>query len=278
VALRPLALWGVFKELRVAASDERALALGGAPELVAALRRELGRGGDPRALVGAEELDHAAALVYILVGRPSAADEEVLKAARRARVPIVCLAAGPAFDGDVPYVLPTDVVRAHPGEGFPVDELARALAARLGEAATPLAGRLPELRESVCDHLVESFARRNGLTGAATFVDGADFPVLTLNEARLVLRLASTYGEEIGNERLPELLGVVGAGVGLRAVARRARNLTPRWLVQGALAYAGTRALGEAARRYFALRAHFRTNTRWPGALGGASQGRRERS
>ena len=41
MALRPLALWGVFKELRVAASDERALALGGAPELVAALRREL---------------------------------------------------------------------------------------------------------------------------------------------------------------------------------------------------------------------------------------------
>lgn len=252
--LKPLALWGVFKELRVAASDERALALGGAPELVAALQRELGRGGDARVLVGAGDLDHAAALVYVLDGRPSAADEEALKAARRARVPAVCLAAGPDVDGPVPYVLPTDVVRARPGEGFPVDDLARALGARLGEAATPLAARLPVLREAVCDQLVESFARRNGLVGAATFVEGDDLPVLTLNEARLVLRLASAYGEEIDNERLPELLAVVGAGFGLRAVARQARHLSPRWLVQGAIAYAGTRALGEAARRYLELR------------------------
>jgi len=36
----------------------------------------------------------------------------------------------------VPYVLATDIVRARPGEGFPVDELARALARRLGENGT----------------------------------------------------------------------------------------------------------------------------------------------
>jgi uncharacterized protein (DUF697 family) len=253
--LKPLAVLGVLKELRLAASDDRALALGGAPELAAALARELGRGGDPAALVGPDALDRSAALVYVLVGRPSAADEDVLKAARRTRVPIVCLAAGPDFDGAVPYVLATDVVRAKPGRGFPVDELARVLAQRLGEAATPLAARLPVLREAVCDHLVEWFARRNAIIGAAVFVPGADLPVLAMNQARLVLRLASAHGVEIDAERLPEVLAVLGAGLGFRAVAREAKAAVgAEWLVKGAVAYGGTRAVGEAARRYFAAR------------------------
>jgi len=251
--LGPLALWNVAKEIRLAASDDRALALAGAPELVAALARELGRDGDPTALVGADALDRAAALVLVLVGPPSDADEEVLKQARRARVPVVCLAAGPEVGGPIPFVLATDVVRADPGHGFPVEELARALARRLGEAATPLAARLPVLREAVCDQLVESFARRNAIVAAAVFVPGADLPLLTLNQARLVLRLASAYGVEIDGRRVPELLGVLGAGFGLRALAREALDVVPvaGWILKGAVAYAATRALGEAARRYF---------------------------
>jgi len=251
--LGPLALWNVAKEVRLAASDDRALALAGAPELVAALERELGRDGDRSALVGPDALDRAAALVLVLVAPPSEADEEVLKKARRARVPVLCLAAGPV-DGAIPYVLATDVVRADPGRGFPLEELARALARRLGEAATPLAARLPMLRDAVCDHLVESFARRNAIVAAAVFVPGADLPVLTLNQARLVLRIASAYGVEIDAQRLPELLGVLGAGFGLRTLAREALDAVPvaGWFLKGAVAYAGTRALGEAARRYFA--------------------------
>jgi uncharacterized protein (DUF697 family) len=253
--LHPLALWNVAKEVRLAASDERALALAGAPELVSALSRELGRDGDASALVGPEALDRAAALVLVLVHRPSVLDEALLKKARRARVPVVCLAAGPVEE-PIPFVLATDVVRAEPGEGFPLEELADVLARRLGEAATPLAARLPVLRDAVCAHLVESFARRNAITAAAVFVPGADLPILTLNQARLVLRIASAYGAEIDRQRLPELLGVLGAGFGLRALAREALDFVPvaGWALKGAVAYAGTRALGEAARRYFEAR------------------------
>ena len=252
MAFGPLALLNVAKEIRLAASDDRALALAGAPELVAALQRELGRDGEPGALVGPEALDRAAALVLVLVGPPSDADEEVLKKARRARVRVLCLAAGPV-EGPIPFVLATDVVRADPGQGFPVEELADALARRLGEAATPLAARLPVLRDAVCAHLVESFARRNAIVAAAVFAPGADLPLLTLNQARLVLRIASAYGVEIDGRRLPELLGVLGAGFGLRAVVREALDVVPvaGWVLKGAVAYAGTRALGEAARRYF---------------------------
>ena len=49
--------------------------------------------------------------------------------------------------------------------------------------------------------------------------------------------------------RRPSSLATIGAGLGLRAVARQLLGLIPvaGWAVQGAVAYAGTRALGEAA-------------------------------
>jgi uncharacterized protein (DUF697 family) len=84
------------------------------------------------------------------------------------------------------------------------------------------------------------------------FLPGVDLPVLTLNEIRLLLRLEQVYGLEIDpGERLPEIVATLGAGVGLRAIARELLDLVPvaGWAVKGAVAYAGTRALGEAAVR-----------------------------
>jgi uncharacterized protein (DUF697 family) len=80
--------------------------------------------------------------------------------------------------------------------------------------------------------------------------------VLTLNELRLVLRIADAHGYEIDAGRLPEVLATLGAGFGFRAVAREALAVVPiaGWAVKGAVAYGGTRALGEAAVRYFAAR------------------------
>ena len=50
---------------------------------------------------------------------------------------------------------------------------------------------------------------------------------------------------------------MIGSGLGFRAVARKAVGARPvvGWAVKGAIAYAGTRALGEAAVRYFERRA-----------------------
>ena len=81
-------------------------------------------------------------------------------------------------------------------------------------------------------------------------------PVLTLNQARLVLRIALAYGQEIDKERAVELIGVVGAGFGMRAVARELLDFVPvaGWAMKGAIAYAGTKAIGEAAVRYFEAR------------------------
>jgi uncharacterized protein (DUF697 family) len=75
---------------------------------------------------------------------------------------------------------------------------------------------------------------------------------------RLVLRLAHAHGLEVGQQRAGELLGVVGAGYGFRTAARALVGLVPvaGWVAKGGIAYAGTRAIGESAARYFASQAH----------------------
>jgi uncharacterized protein (DUF697 family) len=242
--LGPLAVLGVVRELRRGHGDTRPLGVAGAKELAHVLARDLRAGGDASAVVEGRTTD-VAALVW--VGAP---DEAALRAADADGVPIV--AVGETLT--LPYVLATDVVLVRPGEGFPVERIAAAVARKLGEDGTALAARLPALRSAVCAELIRAAARRNGLIGAAVFVPGLDFPVLTLNQIRLVLRLALAHGREIDNRAAVELLGVVGAGLGFRTVAREALDLIPvaGWALKGGIAYTGTKAIGEAALRYLA--------------------------
>ena len=252
VKISPGAIWSLVKEARIALEDVRPLQVSGA--LAATLEKELQRGGAPGAVRSQGDVAGAAALVRVLAGAATEEDERELRAARRAKVPTIAVQTG-TEQFDIPYVLATDVVYCRPGSGFPVEEIARALAARLGERGTPLAARLPVLRDAVCDELIETLSRKNGVLGVAIFVPGADFPVLTLNQLRLVLRLASAHGVEVDQSRLPELLGTVAAGLRLpRRYARQLLGIVPvaGWVVKGGIAYAGTRAIGEAARRYFA--------------------------
>ena len=250
--VRLAALRALTKEISTSTNDRRFLAVAG--PLADVLRRELVRGGDESAVRVVDDARGAAVLVYVLGRGVTDDDEKILKRARRARVPIVAVAEE---TGRIPYVLATDVVPLPRGAGFPVDAIARAIARKLGEDGTALAARLPVLRGPVCDQLVASFARKNAIVAAAVFIPGADLPVLLLNELRLVLRIAAAHGAVVDQQRLPEIAATVGAGFGLRAAARELLDLVPvaGWAVKGGVAYAGTRALGEAAVKRFALEA-----------------------
>jgi len=237
-------LRALFKELSV--DGGAPLAVGGARELAAVLRRDLGRGAAPGAVRADDTPEGAAAYVYVATGGED--DEAALKRARHARVPVVAVTS--ADDVELPFVLATDVVPVLPGHGFPLEEIAARLAARLGEDGAPLAARVPALRGAVADELVRSFARKNAIVAAAVFVPGADLPVLALNQIRMVLRLEQAYGlDPDPRERVPEIAATLAAGFGLRALARELLDLVPvaGWAVQSGVAYAGTRALGEAA-------------------------------
>jgi uncharacterized protein (DUF697 family) len=258
-------VYGLVKELSKT-RDRPLLVLG---VLAEQLARELTAGGDARAVRTGGPPEDVEALVYILGGAVTEADERVLKLARRARVPTIVVAAGRELPERVPFVLATDIVRAEPGRGFPVETIAFALARKLGENATSLARHLPVLRPAVCETLIESFARKNAVISAAVFIPGVDFPVLTANQLRLVLRICASYGLQVDKDRAPEIVATIATGLGARAIARELVGAVPvaGWLIKGALAYAATKALGEAAVRY----CETRTTPRPLGEASGAS-------
>jgi len=240
----------VIKELNAPVEHPRPLAVGGARELAAVLRRELARDAKPGAVREDDAPEGAGVLVYVLGGEPTEEDVRALRRARRARVPIVAVVAGAAGDEhSLPWVLATDVVQVPPGAGFPIDAIAEAVASRLGDEAAPLAGRLPVLRGPVSEEIVTAFSRKNAVVAAIVIIPGADLPVLTVNQIRMLLRLGQVHGRDTGRDLLTESIATVLAGLGFRALARQLLDLVPvaGWAVKSAVAYTGTRALGEAA-------------------------------
>ena len=115
-----------------------------------------------------------------------------------------------------------------------------------------LAKGYPPFRRAVCEEIIRHNARQNAVVGALP-IPGADMPVMTANQARMVLNIAAAYGEELSMERARELLGVLAAGFGMRALARQAVKLVPLggWAAAGVIGYAGTIAMGRATILYF---------------------------
>ncbi len=148
---------------------------------------------------------------------------------------------------------PRRIVSAAPGGRVAPGVLAEAVVDATGDAAVAMSAGLPSLRDEVCRQLVKKTARQNAVVGVLFFLPGSDMPVMTMNEARMVLKIAAAHGESVNRERALELLGIIGAGFGLRGLARQALDLLPGpgWLVKGSIAYSGTRALGQAAQAYF---------------------------
>jgi uncharacterized protein (DUF697 family) len=110
----------------------------------------------------------------------------------------------------------------------------------------------PVFRRAVCEELIHKNARQNAVIGALP-IPGADMPAITANQGRMVLGIAAVYGEEISLQRARELLGVLAAGFGLRALSRQVVKLVPvaGWAASGVIGYAGTLAMGRATILYF---------------------------
>jgi uncharacterized protein (DUF697 family) len=260
--IHPAAVYGIVKELRAAAEDFRPLVIAGAQGPGRELRDSLTARGDAEAvrdLTGSDlspyDVEGAGLLLYVIEGeQPTPKDEEALRLAERKGVEAICVLLGTGRDPvDVPYVLATNVVQVPPGAAPLIDRIAELIAERADEHAYMWAARLPALRQTVVEQTISKFARQNGILGAAIFIPGADLPALTLNQIRMVFRIAAAYGEQIDRDRALEILAVVGAGLGFRAVAREALGFIPGvgWAIKGGIAYAGTRALGTAAAAYF---------------------------
>jgi uncharacterized protein (DUF697 family) len=110
----------------------------------------------------------------------------------------------------------------------------------------------PVFRRPMCKEIIHKNARQNAVIGLLP-IPGADMPAITANQGRMVLGIAAAHGEDISFERARELLGVLAAGFGLRALARQVVKLVPvaGWAASGAIGYAATLAMGWTAVRYF---------------------------
>jgi uncharacterized protein (DUF697 family) len=125
--------------------------------------------------------------------------------------------------------------------------------ARLPKSRLALAHNFPVLRRAVAEHATRSTAWQNAVIGLVAIFPGADLPLMTANQAKLVMQIAAAYGEPLGPDRVKELGAVVAGGFVFRAIARQTLALVPGfgWAVKAAVAYSGTAAIGKAAREYF---------------------------
>jgi uncharacterized protein (DUF697 family) len=131
--------------------------------------------------------------------------------------------------------------------------LARRIAAVAGHGGFALAAALPALRAAVIDHTIQATARQNALVGAVIILPGADMPVMTMNQLKMVLRIGAAYGYRSDLQRTVEMLGVIASGLGMRALARRAVDYVPGlgWAMKASFGYVGTEAIGRSAVAYF---------------------------
>jgi uncharacterized protein (DUF697 family) len=211
-------LYRVFRETREAARQEATLAVTG----------DSSRAAEIAAWLGAQRAARGAEVILAVSGETLAL-------------------SGKAVDdpGEIP--LPSGSEKAQ------LEELAHRVVRALDEDyLVPLAKGYPAFRRAACEELIRKNARQNAVIGALP-IPGADMPVMTANQARMVLNIAAAHGEELSLDRARELLGVLAAGFGLRALSRQVVKLIPLggWAAAAAIGYAGTVAMGRATMLYF---------------------------
>lgn len=218
----------------------------------------LAAGGDRALVATSGDPGHAVALVRVVAGVATAADEAQLRAASRALVPVVAVQTG-VTTVPLPYVHPVDVVDCPRGSGFPLDDIAEALARVLGKDGMPLAAGLPVLRPAFERRRVFDAAVTAGALAALTRQRGPHLPMLALSQARMLSDLSTASGAAgPGDTRAaaeavaPRLAASVATGIVSRALVRR---LPFRGrLAEGAAAAASTFALGVVFTRIRSVR------------------------
>ena len=192
-------------------------------------------------------------------------------ALRAAGVPVMIVTASPSFVArtaeELGYAIPDgDIVAPPAGEGAeePLefsDDFAIELNTRIGrwivavchEKKLAMAIAFPFMRRALAKDSVQATSLQNAGIGLVPLIPGADLPILTLNQAKMVLQIAAAYGHAMDKGRVKELAAVVGGAYLFRVVARELLELVPAlgFIIRPGIAYGGTAAVGNAAIEYF---------------------------
>ncbi len=139
------------------------------------------------------------------------------------------------------------------------------------ELALALARRFPGFRQAVAQRIIREtsvanaeFAMLNALPGLVPLLGillptamVGDMLLLAKNQALMLYRLAACHGMDLDlRARARDIMPLLGNAFGWRALAREIVGAVPGGVglaARGAIAYAGTMALGEAMRRFYSL-------------------------
>lgn len=195
-------------------------------------------------------------VVIAIAGSGNIGLQQALAGPRRSRLPVVVVGLGDdARAGALADMLlqPTGDLVVREDADSAVARLGSWLADNVGSKRLALAHNFAFMRRAVAEDAVKTTALQNGLIGAVTPVPGADMPIMTANQVKMLLQIAAAYGQPLGMDRIKELAGVVAGGYLLRAVARQGLVVLPvlGWAIKGGIGYTGTMAMGRAAVKYF---------------------------
>ncbi len=195
-------------------------------------------------------------VVIAIAGSGNVGLQQALAGPRRSRLPLVVVALGDETRvGTLADALlqPTGDIAVRGDADEAVARLGAWLADNVSSKRLALAHNFAFMRRAVAEDAVKTTALQNGLVGAVTPIPGADMPIMTANQVKMLLQVAAAYGQPLGVDRIKELAGVVAGGYLLRAVARQALVAVPvlGWAIKGGIGYTGTMAMGRAAVKYF---------------------------
>jgi uncharacterized protein (DUF697 family) len=198
-------------------------------------------------------IDQTADAVIALAG-PGSTLSESLASARELFVPTVVLALDEGADvvsRRLAHPVLDTVAASEPDAT--VHGLGRWLVDRLSGKRLALATNFAFMRRAVSEEAIKATSFQNGVVGLVMVLPGADLPIMTANQAKMVLQIAAAYGQPLGAERIKELSVVLGGGFALRAIARQLLVFIPGfgWAVKAGIGYSGTMAMGYAALEHF---------------------------
>lgn len=198
-------------------------------------------------------VDDSADAVVALSG-PGSTLAPSLARARERFIPTAVLALGELRDdvsARLSHPLLDTIVADEPDEL--VRDVGAWLADRISGKRLALAANFAFVRRAVSIEAIKNTAFQNGVIGGVMIIPGADMPIMTANQAKMLMQIAAAYGEPLGVERIKELAAVVGGAFALRTVARQALTLIPGfgWAIKAGIGYSGTLAMGHAALEYF---------------------------
>ena len=111
----------------------------------------------------------------------------------------------------------------------------------------------PFVRRPLARDAVQTTALQNAAVGLVPFLPGADLPIMTLNQAKMVLQIGAAYGQQIDRSRWKEIAAVVGAAYLSRGLVRRLVAAVPvlGFAIRAGVAYGTTAAMGYGVIEYF---------------------------